>query len=287
MTGLIVEGGASRTYYAVGVMDAMMEAGIPVDYLGGASAGISNAMNYASGQVGRGIKIGMTYVPKKEYSGFRHMLNPRNRSLYNIDYVFRKIPDELVPYDYDKFSEYKGYAEAAVTNMETGEAEYIKIQNSRNGWNVLVASCSLPIMFPAAVIDGTKYMDGGIADSVPFKRAMDVGCDKIIVILSRERSYVKKRGKGEELSSRIFRKYPQFSRALRDRSLMYNSQRKELFELEKSGKAFVIAPNDTKNWKRTENNGDKIKEMYDEGYTAGQKLIPSIKKYLGIEVCNE
>lgn len=284
MTGLIVEGGASRTYYAVGVMDAMMEAGIPVDYLGGASAGISNAMNYASGQVGRGIKIGMTYVPKKEYSGFRHMLNPRNRSLYNIDYVFRKIPDELVPYDYDKFSEYKGYAEAAVTNMETGTAEYIKIQNPRNGWNVLVASCSLPIMFPAVVINGTKYMDGGIADSVPFKRAMDVGCDKIIVILSRERSYVKKSGKGEEFSSRIFRKYPQFSRALRDRSLMYNSQRKELFELEKTGKAFVIAPNDTKSWKRTENNGDKIKEMYDEGYTAGQKLIPSIKKYLGIEV---
>ena len=58
MNGLVVEGGASRTYYAVGVMDAMMEAGIAIDYLGGASAGISNAMNYATGQIGRGIEIG-------------------------------------------------------------------------------------------------------------------------------------------------------------------------------------------------------------------------------------
>ena len=144
MTGLIVEGGASRTYFAVGVMDAMMEADIAVDYLGGASAGISNAMNYATRQIGRGLKIGTTEVPKKEYSGFKHLLNRKNRSLYNIDYVFRKVPDELVPYDYDKFSKFKGYAEAAVTNVETGEAEYIKIQNPQKGWDILVASCSLP-----------------------------------------------------------------------------------------------------------------------------------------------
>ena len=100
MNGLVVEGGASRTYFAVGVIDAMMEEDIPFDYLGGASAGISNAMNYATGQIGRGIEIGTTQLPKKEYSGLRHLFNPKNRSLYNIDYVFRRVPDELVPYDY-------------------------------------------------------------------------------------------------------------------------------------------------------------------------------------------
>lgn len=280
MTGLIVEGGASRTYFAVGVMDAMMEANIPIDYLGGASAGISNAMNYASCQIGRGLKIGTTEVPKKEYSGIRHLFNPKNRSLYNIDYVFKKVPDEIVPYDYGKFAEFKGYAEAAVTNVETGRAEYIKIQNPQKGWDILVASCSLPIMFPMAVIDGKKYMDGGIADSVPFARALDAGCDKIIVILSRERSYVKGKSKAEEISSFIFRKYPLFAKALKNRSGMYNTQRKELFRLEKDGRAFVIAPKDTSGWKRTENRGDKIKIMYDEGYSMGKSLIPSIKKYM-------
>lgn len=280
MTGLVVEGGASRTYFAVGVMDAMMEAGIPIDYLGGASAGISNAMNYATGQIGRGLKIGTTEVPKKEYSGIGHLFNPRNRSLYNIDYVFKKVPNELVPYDYDKFSEFKGYAEAAVTNIETGEAEYIKIQNPKEGWDVLVASCSLPIMFPVAKIDGKKYMDGGIADSIPFERALHVGCDKVIVILSRERCYAKGRSKAEGLSSFIFRKYPLFAKALKNRSKMYNDQRKELFRLEKEGKTFVIAPKDTSDWKRTENRADKIKMMYDEGYSTGKSLIPSIKKYM-------
>lgn len=284
MNGLVVEGGASRTYYAVGVMDAMMEENIPIEYLGGASAGISNAMNYASGQIGRGIEIGTTQLPKKEYSGFKHLLNPKNKSLYNIDYVFRRIPEELVPYDYDKFNEFTGFAEAAVTNMETGKAEYMKIQSPEKGWNVLVASCSLPLMFPAAEIDGKKYMDGGIADSVPFRRAIDAGCDKLIVILSRERSYIKKAGKGEALSARIFSKYPEFSKTLKNRSVMYNSQRDELFSLEKEGKVFVIAPKNTHTWKRTENNPQKIKEMYDEGYNTGKEMIPEIKKYLGIRV---
>lgn len=284
MNGLVVEGGASRTYFAVGVIDAMMEEDIPFDYLGGASAGISNAMNYATGQIGRGIEIGTTQLPKKEYSGLRHLFNPKNRSLYNIDYVFRRVPDELVPYDYEKFNEYKGIAEAAVTNMETGKAEYIKIEKPENGWNVLVASCSLPLMFPAAVINGKKYMDGGIADSVPFRRAIDVGCDKLVVILSRERSYIKEKGKGETVSARLFGKYPEFSKALKNRSVMYNSQREELFALEKDGKAFVIAPADTHGWRRTENNPQKIKEIYDEGYKIGKEMIPSLREYLGIKV---
>ncbi len=280
LTGLVVEGGASRTYFAVGVMDAMMEEKIPVDYLGGASAGISNAMNYATGQVGRGFVIGTTQVPLKEYSGIRHLFNRRNRSLYNIDYVFRKVPDEIVPYDYSEFEKFKGVAEAAVTNVETGMAEYIKIENPRNGWNTLVASCSLPIMFPMAEIDGTKYMDGGIADSVPFHRAFEAGCDKVIVILSRERAYTKKAGKGEKISSLLFRKYPMFAKALKNRSIMYNRQREELFGLEKEGKVFVIAPHDTKDWKRTENSKDKIKEMYDQGYKSGKELAPKLKEFL-------
>lgn len=281
MTGLIVEGGASRTYFAVGVMDAMMEAGIPVDYITGASAGISNAMNYASHQIGRGIKIAEEQVPKKSYSGFIHLLNPRNRSLYNIDYVFRKIPDELVPYDYDAFDRFQGVAEAAVTNLETGECEYIKIQNPRDGWNVLVASCSLPLMFPVAHINGKKYLDGGIADSLPFERALKMGCDKIIVILSREKEYIKSEGKGEHLSSKMYRKYPEFSNALKNRSNMYNSQREKLFELEKEEKALVIAPTNTSDWKRTENNPQKLREIYNEGYNEGKRQIENILKYIG------
>ena len=281
MIGLVVEGGASRTYFAVGVMDAMMEAGIEIDYIGGASAGIANALSYATGQIGRSIEIGTKHLPLKVYSGFRHFLNPKNRSLYNIKYVFDKIPNELVPFDYEKFDNYKGVAEAAVTNVETGKCECIPIKDTSKGWEVIVASCSLPLMFPIVNINGKKYLDGGIADAVPFKRALDAGCDKVIVILSRERSYNKPESKGEKITSHLFRKYSEFSKALKNRSNMYNSQRKELFQLEKEGKAFVIAPEDTTGWKRTENRPERILTMYEEGYKAGINSIEKIKNFKG------
>ena len=280
MTGLVVEGGASRTYFAVGVMDAMMENGIAVDYIGGASAGIANGVSYASGQIGRNIEIGTKHLPLKEYSGFMHLLNPKNRSLYNIKYVFDKVPIELVPFDYEKFGQFPGIVEAAVTNVETGKCEYIPIKNPQKSWELIVASCSLPLMFPIVNINGKKYLDGGIADAVPFRRALDKGCNKVIVILSRERSYLKSSGSGEKLSSYLFRKYPEFSKALKNRSNMYNNQRKELFDLEKEGKAFVIAPKNTTGWKRTENKAEKIREMYDEGYETGITYIEQIKNYL-------
>lgn len=280
MTGLIVEGGASRAYFAVGVLDAMMEKHIQVDYITGASAGISNAMNYASGQRGRGIRIGMKYLPKKRYSSMWHFLNPFNRSLYNINYVFKKIPNKLDLYDYEAFRNFKGVAEAAVTNVETGKAEYLPVSPEDKEWKSLVASCSLPIMFPIAKINGKKYLDGGIADSIPYRHALDMGCDKIIVILSRERSYSKSPGKEEELVAKTFKKYPEFVKAMAGRSNMYNKQREELFKLEKEGKAFVFEPEDTSSWARTEKSPEIIKAMYNEGYNMGIKRMEELENYI-------
>ncbi len=280
MTGLIVEGGASRTYFAVGVMDAMMKHGIDVDYIGGASAGIANAISYATGQIGRSIEIGTKHLPLKRYSGLIHLLNPKNRSLYNIDYVFGKIPNELVPFDYEKYNNYHGKVEAAVTNLETGKCEYIPITDPKSQWGVIVASCSLPLMFPIAKINGNKYLDGGISDAIPYKRAMDEGCDKVIVILSRERTYTKDSDGGERFSAKFFKKYPLFAKALLERSNMYNNQREELFRLEKEGKAFVFAPENTEGWKRTENNPEKIRAMYEEGYKTAMENMEQLKNYL-------
>jgi len=280
MTGLIVEGGASRTYFAVGVMDALLEENIYFDYIGGASAGIANAVSYASKQIGRNIKIGLEYLPLKEYLGKRHMFNPKNRSLYNIDFVFNEIPNKHVPFDYEEFRKYPGIIEAAVTNVKTGKCEYIPITEPEKSWNLIVASCSLPLVFPMVKINGNKYLDGGISDAVPFKRAIECGCNKNIVILSRERSYLKSSGGGEKISSLAFFRYPEFAAALKNRSNMYNSQRKELFELEKEGKVMIIAPQDTTGWQRLENNPDKIREFYEKGYNMAKDRMNEIKKYI-------
>lgn len=280
MKGLVVEGGASRTYFAVGAMDVMMSNGISFDYIGGASAGISNAVNYASNQIGRGREIAMYYVNSKKYCGMRNFLNPKNRSLFGIDFVFKEIPRNLVPFDFDALKNFKGTVEATVTNVETGKSEYLPVTAEDKGFDVLIASCSLPIMFPIKEIGGKKYLDGGISDSIPFERALKMGCDKLVVILSRERSY-KKVDSSEGRASLLFkRKYPRFAEALKNRYKMYNEQRQKLFELEAQGKVFVIEPEDTTGWTRTESDPQMLINFYKKGFMAAADRMDEIKKYL-------
>ena len=81
--------------------------------------------------------------------------------------------------------------EACVTNLHSGKAEYLEVPRQDDKFEVLVASCALPILFQPVKVGRHYYLDGGISDSVPYKHAMEEGCDKNIVILTRERGYVK------------------------------------------------------------------------------------------------
>ena len=97
-SGIVLEGGASRSYFTVGALDALTDLGIKTDYLIGTSAGVANGISYVSGQRGRGLKIGLSYLPDKRYMGLKHLLNPKNRSLYNLKFVFDELPNKYLPF---------------------------------------------------------------------------------------------------------------------------------------------------------------------------------------------
>ena len=263
--GIVFEGGASRGYFSAGVMDKFLDFGIRPDYVIGASAGIANGVSFISGQKGRNLIIGTKYLHDKRYMGMRHMLNRKNKSYYNIDFVFNDIPNKYLPFDYKAFESSQTEKIAVVTNIETGKAEYMPVPSNDKEWRLIVASCALPILFPPIEINGKKYFDGGIADSIPYKRALEDGCDKIIVVLTRERSYEKKDESTMKLAAFHYRKYPNLVKALRNRALNYNKCRNELLKLEIEGKALVIAPESTADWKRTEKSPNAIEKMYNEG----------------------
>ena len=100
-TGIVFEGGAFRTIFSCGVMDAMLENKIMPDYMIGVSAGAAYGVSMASGQIGRNLKILIDYRNDKRYVGLSNMVHRDNRSLYGLNFTFDTIPNELVPYDYD------------------------------------------------------------------------------------------------------------------------------------------------------------------------------------------
>ncbi|MBQ4527894.1 MAG: patatin family protein [Clostridia bacterium] len=280
MIGLVLEGGANRTYYSIGVLDAFLDNSIDVDFMVGVSAGIANGVSYISKQRGRGLELGMKYICDKRYMGMKYFFKRKNRSYYNLDFVFDEIPNKYVPFDYDTYDKFPGKVYAVITNIETGEPEYREVESTDTSWKLIQASCALPFMFKPIEIDGNKYFDGGCCDPLPVKFAFESGCDKVITIITRELSYEKQTEKDVAFSAFAYRKHKNFANALKKRSDVYNESREFLFEKVKSGEAFVFAPTDTNGWKRTERRPEMLKMMYDEGYSDAIKRMDELKTFL-------
>lgn len=280
MLGLVCEGGGSRTVYSCGIMDVLLENNILADYFIGVSAGIAFGTSYCSQQIGRNFALATEYMNKPEYSGFKHMLNPKNRSLYNLDYVYNIVPNKELFFDYEAYRKYPGEIISVVTNVETGEAEYLPCDRDDKHFTHVRASCALPLIFPKINIDGQDYLDGGIADSIPYKQALEAGCDKLIIVLTRPRDYIKQDEPTMKLAERYYRKNTKFVEAMRTRAKRYNETVTEIKQLQKEGKVFVFTPKKTFNVGRTESDSAKLKRLYDHGYNHAKWAINSLEKYL-------
>lgn len=280
MLGIVFEGGASRTVYSCGIMDALLEEGIFADKMFGVSAGAAFGVSYASKQIGRNYRLATEFMGRPEYMGIKHLLDPGNRSYYNLSYAYDDVPNKYLPFDYEAFKANKGEFYAVVTNVRTGQAEYMKIDGEDRKWKLLIASCAMPMLFPEIEIGGELYLDGGIADSIPYKKAFEMGCDKVIIVLTRPMDYRKTTDRTTRLCMRRYRDRPEFARALETRAERYNQCVSEIQDLKKQGKALVFTPRTTFGVNRIEGDSRKLKMLYDHGYKHARAVMGTVKRYI-------
>lgn len=278
--GIVMEGGASRTAFSCGVTDCFLEENLLPDYFVGVSAGIAFGVSYLAGQKGRNKKIIEQYLPDKRYMGLKYLFDRKMKSFYNIPFVFGEVPNTLLPFDYEAFAAYPGEVEAVVTNIRTGQAEYLAVPRDDKEFGVVVASCALPVLFQPVLVGRNYYLDGGVADSVPYQRAFEKGCDKVIVILTRPRGYVKKTEKSVGAAARLYRRFPKLVKSLKNRADSYNRCMKELYQAEREGRVFVIAPEDCLGVGRIEASPKKLGSLYEEGYDQARETMHSLRLYL-------
>lgn len=280
-TGVVFEGGAVRTVYSCGVMDALIEQQVDFDYLVGVSAGIAYGTSFISKQFGRNRELLLKYAADPRYMGFRNMIRPGNRHCYfGLDFGFVELPLRLVPFDYDAFAKWPGVAEAVVTDLETGRPVYAPLDLNDPNTNLLQASCAMPLLFPIFDVNGIKCMDGGCADAIPWRRALDVGCDRVVVVLTRERGYVRKSESLQPLIEFAYRKYPKFVEIMRTRADRCNADREAMFRAEKEGRLLILAPDSTKDFSRTERDSAKIDALWNQGYRHAQTRIEEIRSFI-------
>lgn len=275
--GLVLEGGAMRGMYTAGVLDVLMEENIHVDGIVGVSAGALFGVNYLSKQPGRVLRYNKRFNRDKDYLGLRPLL--REGNIINTQYAYHDVPRELDVFDNKTFMESGIPFYAVVTNLETGEGEYLQIENPFDQMDVLRASGSMPFVSQPVSWQGKKYLDGAVADSIPYRWMAEQGYDKRIVVLTKDASY-RKKPVSKTACALVYRKWPKFRERLQQRYRMYNSSVQELGDWERRGAAFVIRPSEKIQIGRMESDPQKLQEVYDLGAKDAKACLESLKKYL-------
>ncbi len=277
MTGLVLEGGTFRPIFSCGVMDALLSENTMLPYCIGVSAGIADAVSYISRQPQRNLEIIQKYRNDKRYmsrSNFR-----KEKSLFGLDFVYGEIPNTLVPFDRETFFRYEGTCLVGVTNAASGQAEYKNAMEMDDAFTMLRATCALPLFFPAIEMDGESYYDGGLSDPIPVKKALEDGCDKLLVVLTQPRGFVKRLGKYDKMGARILgRKYPEIRKAILSRPERYNEAVAFCEELAREGKALILRPNHPLN--SFESDVRKLEMSYWHGYRMTKEKMKKIKRFL-------
>lgn len=276
-TGLVLEGGAMRGMFTAGVLDVFMDNGINVDSVAGVSAGALFGVNFVSGQRGRALRYNKRFNKDKDYMGIRPLM--REGNIVSTEYAYDRVPRKLDPFDDEAFKRSGVLFYAVTTDVNTGEAEYVHIESVFRQMDVLRASGSMPFLSKPVQIGSKQYLDGGISDSIPFEWLSEQGCDKLIVILTRDMEY-RKKPMSKALISTYKRKYPNVARQLLNRHSLYNKSVELLKEWEKQGKAFVIRPSEEVKIGRIEKDESKLQKVYELGLRDGQAIIPQLKEYL-------
>ena len=269
-SGLILEGGGMRGVFTSGVLDNLMDRGIRFPYTIGVSAGACNGISYMSEQRGRAKYCNIDLLEKYRYIGLKHLLLKGN--IMDFDLLFRRIPEELYPYDYEKYAAQEGIFEMVTTSCKSGNPCYFNEKHdARRIIEIVRASSSLPFVSPIAYVDGEPMVDGGVSDSIPLLRARELGYNNNIVVLTRNKGY-RKPEKETKVPPLFYRKYPALREAIRSRNAIYNKQVSLVEELEEQGKLTVLRPERPIVVDRMERNTQKLIDLYDEGYECASKI---------------
>ncbi|MBQ3603681.1 MAG: patatin family protein [Clostridia bacterium] len=277
MPALVLEGGTFRPMFSCGVMDALVDCGVEFPYIIGVSAGISNASSYVSKQVGRNLEIMQKYRHDKRYLGLRNLFT-EDKSLFGRKFIYQDIPDKLLPFDVETYKKSNAEFVVGVTNAQTGKAEYINERYASDGYILLQATCALPLAFPPIVYRGTQYYDGGLVDSIPAKKAIADGHEKMLIVLTRTKDYVKEESSAYKLAAKILKsKYPKVAELLLTRHTRYNAEVEYCNELERQGRAVILRPTEEVQIGSFEGDMEKIERIYKFGYDLAMENMDKIK----------
>lgn len=277
-----------RGLYTAGVLDYFLDNALTFDYSIGVSAGVCHGISFVSGQRGRTRRINLDYCGDKRYLSLQNFI--KTGSVFGMDFVFDEIPTRLDVFDYSAFCASKTEFVIGVTDVETGKPLYFSKRDTCVGDTpahlnrAARASSAIPVFSGIVEIDGKQYLDGGTSDPIPINKALADGCDRLVVVLTRDRGFVRQPEKFRRVYRRLYRRFPQMVQCLDRRYQVYNSSLEQLRQLEQEGRAFVLAPHQPVTLGRFEHSREALDALYRKGYEETQAAAEKLRTFLASKV---
>lgn len=278
-TGVVDVGGGLRGIYAVGVLDYCMDNGIRFDLGIGVSAGSANLASYAAGQRGRNYKFYTEYSFRRQYMSVQNFIF--KKSFIDMDYVYGTLScsDGENPLDYPALRDNPMEFYIVATDALTGQANYFDKNDIRQDrYDVFKASSSIPFVCKPYVVQGVAYFDGALSDPVPVEKAFQLGCERMVVILSKPEQEIRSSKKDENIAALIRKKYPASAEKLCQRAWLYNESVALAQYYVRQGTALIIAPDDTCGVDTLKKDKSALHRLYEKGYADGARIASFLTK---------
>lgn len=278
-TGIVDVGGGQRGIYASGVFDFCLEQNITFDLGIGVSAGSANLSSFAARQHGRNVRFYTQYARRKQYMSLHNFLF--HHSYIDLDYVYSVLSNEggEDPLDFETLQSNPMEMLVVAENALSGEPTYFsKKDMEKNHYDIMKASCAIPYVCKPYEVHGIPYYDGALANPVPVDKALEWGCERVVLILTRPLDYVRSPKRDEKIARRIEKKYPAAAAQFRLRAEKYNRGVQHAKELAAKGNVCIIAPKDTTGLDTLTRDPDALLRFYEQGKNDAKAIIPFLKK---------
>lgn len=183
-TAFVLGGGGNLGAVQVGMLRALLEAGISPDVVIGCSVGALNAAGLAADATVAGVRRmretwlgldGDELFPAGRISGL-WMLGRKGQAI-QANSGLRNLIERTLPYKRLEDAPIPVHVNA--TSLQSGRGRWF---TSGSAVDAILASAALPAVFPPVVVDGEAYIDGGVVDNVQISRALALGARRVFVL---------------------------------------------------------------------------------------------------------
>lgn len=278
--GLSLSGGGVKGAAHIGVLKALEENNIKIDYIGGTSSGSIVATLYAAGFTPDEIyEIFKKYCKKIKYIEGKNLLKLlwglvttgkiKIDGLNSGKSIYKLINKVCIEKNINYISDIKFPLVIPSVNMNTGEvicftskeirgfSDNTIFNNDAPIGKAVEASCSFPIVFSPCNYKNAKLLDGGIRENSPWREVKILGADKVISVTFESEENIMC---CDNLIDVAFRSF--------------DLMKEELSKYEISGTDYLIK---LKSEKVSLLDMSKIEEFYQLGYSNTKNIIDELK----------